>query len=476
MRLVLSVLLSLVMSSVLSSAALQLGRRFTQSSYHAQISSQVSSQVSSISRLMQPTMWTRAPQASLVSRFGWRSALKNPVEKPSPIVFAEATKDKAFKRMLVEHKDADDVRLQFLQSLVPNLELESVELASSAYFRHFVEYDRVGIFLKSKNTLDILNGFSDSSPEQLKIVQDGTQKESKVASSFRSDFVENFDSLASAFAVPFRRGFVDFICTPKASHSGIHPGHIFVEVQVLPQDRWDQRALYYAALVYSSQLKRVEKGVEDDKPWHKLKHVLSINLLGGQERDSKYTWPRRSELLRHYKFVDIHKLGVALDKGCKLKRVMLEGNSIPIGIEIMQYTLANIPEEKPEDMSELQFCWFDLLRNSVYKTEEDVEKLSLMLPEDSRETFLKAWEFIRWENFSKADKLAYTREDLERGSYTEKFAEARAEGEARERTKAHQAKLESARGFLVAGTSPELVANSLKLPLDEIMRIVETQS
>ena len=157
---------------------------------------------------------------------------------------------------------------------------------------------------------------------------------------------------------------------------------------------------------------------------------MSVNLLGGQERGAKYSWPGRHELLRHYKFLDVDKLGRILDRGCKLTRPTLERTSLSIGIEIMQYALEKIPETKPTDMSALQFCWLDLMRNSVYKTQEDIESMSLMLSEDSRETFLKAWEFIRWENFSKADKLAYTREDLERGSYTEKFAEAREEGKA----------------------------------------------
>lgn len=59
---------------------------------------------------------------------------------------------------------------------------------------------------------------------------------------------------------------------------------VLVELQVIPQDFWDQRALAYCSSVYCRQL---SKG----STWGDLKRVIGINILGGGKEDKRH-WPR----------------------------------------------------------------------------------------------------------------------------------------------------------------------------------------
>ena len=64
---------------------------------------------------------------------------------------------------------------------------------------------------------------------------------------------------------------MDFACR-------IEDGDIFIaEVQVAREEAWDQRALYYAAGVFSQQL-------DDGDPWKFLQNVIGINILAHDTR------------------------------------------------------------------------------------------------------------------------------------------------------------------------------------------------
>lgn len=71
---------------------------------------------------------------------------------------------------------------------------------------------------------------------------------------------------------------------------------VLVEMQVLPQDFWDQRALAYACSVYCRQM---EVGMK----WGDIKRVISVNILGGGRQDIRH-WPREKDFKQHYCFRD----------------------------------------------------------------------------------------------------------------------------------------------------------------------------
>ena len=69
-----------------------------------------------------------------------------------------------------------------------------------------------------------------------------------------------------------------------------------VEVQVIPQDFWDKRAVYYSCGAYFNQLRR---GGE----YKDLKQLISIKMLG--KYGATDPWKNHpEEYVRRYRFVD----------------------------------------------------------------------------------------------------------------------------------------------------------------------------
>lgn len=87
-----------------------------------------------------------------------------------------------------------------------------------------------------------------------------------------------------------------------------------VELQVIPQNYWDSRALAYASSVYSRQLGSGES-------WSRLGRVISINILGGGRNGIRH-WVGENDFMRHYHFRD--EAGHTID-----------------GIEVIQYSIFN---------------------------------------------------------------------------------------------------------------------------------------
>jgi hypothetical protein len=151
----------------------------------------------------------------------------------------------------------------------------------------------------------------------------------------RSDGVRN--TCAANFVTNLVKYFGDLeACVPKKEYDGsmdllcqLHGGeYALVEIQVVPQDFWDQRALFYASKVFSSQLK-----VGGD--WKDLKRVIGVNILGGG-KDGYRHWKKTQDFSRHYKFQE-------QNSGCCIEN----------GIEIFQYSIMNYcPEDKDKSMKD----------------------------------------------------------------------------------------------------------------------------
>ena len=96
--------------------------------------------------------------------------------------------------------------------------------------------------------------------------------------------------------------------------------YALVEMQVVPQNYWDRRALAYAANIYGSQLRKGGK-------WKDLKKVIYVNILGGG-REGKRHWVKDRDFMRHYKFQD---------QFCQGKKRFIDG------IKLIQYSIMNDP-------------------------------------------------------------------------------------------------------------------------------------
>ena len=347
------------------------------------------------------------------------------------------------------------VRKDFIEKFVPGAKVVSSQLLGTALNATHSYKD---VEKQADDTEKLRKQISKSAKIDLQL--DGKSVSSNLSQALRAltgdkdYFLRLFTSL--------RDSKLDVVC--EVEYEDAIRGTVLAEVQVIPPDySWDARALYYAASVFARQLRR---GDEYDE----LKNVVGINILGGENREgSVIDWSTRfiKGEVRHYRFVD--------DKG----------NQIRPGIELIQYPIFLL-----KGCPQVDQTWIKLLTSAHEQGEEVFEDTSLtpairkaydLLAERNMPKFLRDLYYMQRKYLSRSSDdvaIEVAKGKAEGKAEGEAKGEARglAQGEARERTKAHQAKLESARGLLVAGTSPELVANSLKLPLDEVMRIVETKS
>ena len=422
MRLVLSFLLSLMMSSVLSSAALQLGRYA----------------VSSL---------TRIPLAARLSKFPqtYVPAARLTIAYMSPAlgkrVFCIPTYDGSFGHMMTDAM----VRKHFIESFVPGAEVISSEVLGTAFnpVHSYGEIEKQSHYLERLLELIANAGKVDLLLEGASVAAD-LRKALMTLTTSKEDLL-----------YPLRNSKIDIVC--EVEYVDKNQGHVLVEVQVSPLKDYslDARALYYEAGVFARQLRR-----RDD--YGSLKNVVCINILGGESckgdvSDWRGHFAKRE--VRHYRFVDAR------------------GHQIIPGIELIQYPVFLL-----QDNPNVNQDWIKLLTSAHDQDEEILDDKSLPLPIhrayellDKRKLPLSFETLYKLErdcrNRSSEEVATKVAEGKARG-----LAEGEARGKAEERAKAHQTKLESAHGLLVAGTSPELVANSLKLPLDEVMRMFETQS
>ncbi len=107
------------------------------------------------------------------------------------------------------------------------------------------------------------------------------KKRYKAGEAFLKESALHFGDMKKAFPKTSYDGAMDFLCDLDTGEKTL------VEMQVLPQDHWDQRTLAYAASVYSSQLSRGSK-------WKDLRTVICINILGGGANDKQH-WKKTPE-------------------------------------------------------------------------------------------------------------------------------------------------------------------------------------
>jgi predicted transposase/invertase (TIGR01784 family) len=205
----------------------------------------------------------------------------------------------------------------------------------------------------------------------------------------------HFDDLRRAFPKPPYDGTMDFVC--KLSNGE----YAMVEMQVIPYDFWDRRALGYVAAFYGKQMREGEK-------WKDIKRVIGVNILGGGKGGLEHWKDSPTEYMRHYKMQEqFHSPARYID-----------------GIEIIQYSLMHTPQSL-EDREKKD--WFTFFKEASHMTEEDVrEKISTpavleaferaklsTLPDRVREMY--AMEESQYAQYS-----IHTQEQIEKGKADER--------------------------------------------------------
>lgn len=190
-----------------------------------------------------------------------------------------------------------------------------------------------------------------------------------------------FDDLRRAFPRPPYDGTMDFVC--KLSNGD----YAMVEMQVIPYDDWDRRALGYVAAFYGKQMR------EGDK-WKSIKKVIGINILGGG-RDSLEHWKDTpTEYVRHYKMQEqLHPARRFID-----------------GIEIIQYSLMHLPKEQLDDREKQD--WLTFFKEASRMTEEDV-RAKIITP-----AVLEAFERAKLSTLPDRVREMYTMEESQYSHYS----------------------------------------------------------
>lgn len=212
---------------------------------------------------------------------------------------------------------------------------------------------------------------------------------------FVEAILPHFDDLRRAFPKPRYDGTMDFVC--KLSNGE----YAMVEMQVIPYDFWDRRALGYVAAFYGKQMREGEK-------WKDIKRVIGINILGGGKDGLEHWKDSPTEYMRHYKMQEqFHRPARYID-----------------GIEIIQYSLMHTPQFL-EDREKKD--WLTFFKEASHMTEEDVrEKISTpavleafdraklsTLPDRVRELY--AMEESQYAQYS-----IHTQEQIEKGKTDER--------------------------------------------------------
>lgn len=283
--------------------------------------------------------------------------------------YAIPTYDGTFKYVLHDKQ----ICRSFLEAFIPNETIVDVDFLDSL-LRPFKEFQMARTFIndsKSKKVVTKVNGF----------VTEHGAKDENFSVAFMDDnsnqtiitdggwFIRGLSSvygdILRTYPKPERDSQVDLLCRLNDAHFAL------VEVQVVPQDYWDRRALAYAANIYGRQLKAGDL-------WKDIKKVICINILGGGPKSE--TWPDKAAGFTHYTFKDQNNREI-------------EG-----GIEVLQYPLFHEETKRVADgrgqKKGAYLEWLDFLKHAPEKKEKDVRKL---LTEEVR----KAYERIKSSNLPK---------------------------------------------------------------------------
>ena len=337
-----------------------------------------------------------------------------------------------------------------------------------------LERDQIKVQLRNlirkRGAATILDEDAEAPAPNSTIEKEGDWKLCSVGADFLYNCSRVFSDLRTYFPAPERNSQLDVIC--RISDKTI----AMVEVQVIPENYWDARALYYASGVYFNQLRRGGQ-------YEHLTKVISIQLLGTGNPISSPWKKTPKEYIRRYKFLDKVR-GHALDQ-----------------IELVQICVPHLKKDRNDldaPRALLWKEWTEFLKRAHLKDAKYVKTLSssnlktayaclnlktmsrdvLERYTDERNRFTRFSEFISLQIEAEKEKIQENieaekerfRENIEAEKV--KFQEAE---KAKYREKIHTKTLEFA-AYLLSTTSvePNSIAISLGLKLANVMELKES--
>jgi predicted transposase/invertase (TIGR01784 family) len=355
--------------------------------------------------------------------------------------YSSPTSDKTFKLFMTN----PNVARSFLRVFVPDPSIQIVDQMSE-HLNSLNEFQRARKNLHSKKykgyiarIKDLLKkgivkdeafytGFIHASTGENVLVKGGAY--------FTKSFVDIYNDILRGYPRPSRNAQVDYVCLVDNSYYAV------VEIQVVHQSYWDERALNSAASLYAHQLR------EGDK-YKDIKKVVCINIIG--DGSEVHMWPGKRHF-QHFRFQDQH--GTLLEKG----------------IEIIQYPLGQDEtfDEAIEKLSEpgkIEFReWWEFLAHADKHKKEMVAQVQT--PE-----VREAYELVRFSNLSPNRRAKIIR----RKQYWDLY---------KDQTKAHikkwtekgreEGKKDTARRLITMGLSDEQILHVTELPLEEVRALRES--
>lgn len=256
-----------------------------------------------------------------------------------PQVYGIATYDALFKYILSDAK----IRPSFFHAFIPNLPIVSSERLDE-HMNPVQSLQLLRDFLHSKNTERVINGLKpDSSFEVAR--RNSVTKDLEIddeATTFLHEMVKKFEEIKKSFPRAKYDGTMDFVCQLA------NKDYALVEMQVIPENCWDRRALAYVAAFYGNQL---FKGGE----WRHIRKVIGVNILGGGKEDKEHWVDTPKQFVRHY----------------KVQEQLNNPTRYMDGIEIIQYSIMHAPKVLPDrERSD----WVTFFKEGHYMSEDDVQK------------------------------------------------------------------------------------------------------
>lgn len=299
-----------------------------------------------------------------------------------------ATYDALFKWVL----DDNSIRPSFFNAFIPGLPIQSSKRLDD-HMNPVQELQLLRTFLHSEDTQKTVKSITGVSGLHVARNTKGHPlKKDAQATDFLHEIIGKFDDIKNAFPKVRYDGTMDFVCRLKNGE------YAMVEMQVIPQDCWDRRALAYVAAFYGNQLR---KGQE----WKNIKKVIGINILGGGKNALPHWKETPYQFVRHYKFQEqLHNHTKFID-----------------GMELWQYSIMNAPRSFSGNEREKQ-DWITFLKNGHHMTEDQVKK------QIETVAVKKAFERARISKMPSAVQQAYEAEDKEYDRFSEHTAEKKAEG------------------------------------------------
>jgi predicted transposase/invertase (TIGR01784 family) len=349
---------------------------------------------------------------------------------PRSQIYAIPTYDAAFKWVLSN----DDIRPSFFHAFIPGITIKSSERLDE----HMNPIEKLQIlreFLNKKATSDIVNGLAGSGAYVVTpSIQGKKPTRDDAATAFLMEMVARFDELKTSFPKPRYDGTMDFVCRLD------NDDYALVEMQVIPQDYWDRRALAYAAAFYGNQLARGEA-------WKHIRKVIGVNILGGG-RDAKVHWSDTpGHFMRHYKFEDqLNGKGRYID-----------------GIELIQYSVMQAPSVLA---SQEQQDWITFLREAQYMSEAEVKT------QIKTKAVLDAFDRAKFSKLPPSVQVAYEAEDKEYNRYSKHTAEEVSKGKAEGKLEGEFAKAREIALEMLKDKEPdEKIMKYSKLTADELAKL-----